>query len=109
MYIVIFDFKLNFDEQGFPHIESDLQNQMNFSFKRFLLLWIENYIERGSKFPRISEICFTTVSSKRYMVNESDIRRPMQMCGVNFNMAVDESLYLINALDRSVNHRLVIK
>ena len=62
------DYKLIFDKNFSPHINSELElNSTEFHLKRFFLLWIEHIIEIRNNFPHISEICFTTFSHKRYM------------------------------------------
>ena len=49
-------------------------------------------------------MCIATVSNKKYMVYEKYIKEPMQMVELKMNMVKENSLHIINTLDRSINH-----
>ena len=90
-----------------PNFRSDIQNNITiFHLKRLLLLWVEYFSELRFLFCHISEMCITTISNKGYMTDDSHFKEPMQMVELKLKMIIVESPYLINALDRSVNHPL---
>ena len=76
--------------------------------KRFLLLSIENFIGKGRRFSQIYEMKITTFSNKRYLSNECYIKHPMQAVELSLTMKIDNNLHLINALDRSAHHAIII-
>ena len=85
---------LNLIKKNFPQF---------FKLKKFLLLWIEYYSERGHKVYHVNEMLFTTISNKWYMVFELFIEKPLQMVDLKMNKISDDNPHLQNALDRSFN------
>ena len=61
LYLVKSDFKLVFNKDFTRHFQSELENnQTEFHLKRFLLLWIEFFLQRVHKFSHISELFIKT-------------------------------------------------
>ena len=54
-------------------------------------------------------MCITTVSNKKYLAHEFDIKQPKQMLELKLNMIIDENFRLINARDKNANHPLIRK
>ena len=52
-------------------------------------------------------MCLTTVSSIRYMTYKLYDQRQLLMVELRLNMIIEGNPYLINALDRTVNHHLI--
>ena len=77
--------------------------------KRYLLYWIENFIERGHKFSHINETNTTTINDEKNMTYENYNKQPMQAVEMRLNMIIPTNLHLINSPNRYCNHPLIRK
>ena len=70
-YLVENDFKLDFNKEITPHIESVSQNFLSkFYLKKFSLLSIENFMQNAERFSRVCGMSITTfcpVGNIRYV------------------------------------------
>ena len=99
------DFEIAFDKEVYTHVKSEvLYNNNQFHLKRFSLNWIEYFCASGRRFSQMCEIKVTTLVNKRWMNYKYYIKQPMQMVEIILNMILSKNPYLLNVLDRSINH-----
>ena len=51
----------------------------------------------------------SNINKRKYMTDEHYIKQPIQLFELDLNMIIYKTPYLINVLDRSLNHHLLRK
>ena len=109
-YLVKYIFKLNFDKEFSPPIQSDIRCIIScFHLKMFLLHWIEYFNTMRCKFSQTPELFTTTFSNKRRMTYDFYIKQTMQLVKPKLNMINYEDKQLIYILDGNLIHPLFRK
>ena len=104
LYLVKYDFKLILDKDFYQDVKPEvINNTMIIHLKLFLVIWVENFCERGYKFCHIYEMNTTTIRNKRYMYFEYNIEQPMHTVELKLNKIIDKNPHLMNVLYRSIN------
>ena len=67
--------KPELEKAGFAYTSHREDNLTKFYLKRFLLLRVENFINRGYKFSHLSEMCMTTVDPLRNMSYQNHLKQ----------------------------------
>ena len=80
-----------------PHIQTFYYRIITFiNLKRYLLYWIENFIERGHIFSHINERNISTINDKRNMSYKYYINQPKHMAKIELNQLLAKQPHLIN-------------
>ena len=96
---------LVYDNEFFPHISSDFQNNTTiFHLNRLFLSRKEIFCEGAHNIFHIYEINVTTSSSKRCMTYECYIQQTMQMVELKLNLILYEIPNPLTALDIRIYH-----
>ena len=104
IFLIKCDFKLIFNNDFLIsiHIETDFYHNTTFmNLKRFLLFFIDKFIEKGHTFSHIDEMNITAVKDKMYRSYKHYIQHPRPMVERRLNMVIAKNLHLKKSLNRS--------
>ena len=75
--------------------------------KKYLIYYIDNFIDKGHEFSHFDEMNIRTVNDKMYMTYDDYIKHPMPAVELKLNMILSKNHNLKKSLNRSHIHPLI--